>query len=82
MSDRHSAGKRFNELILDFRAKILPTITENWDQLSDSQQEQLTRIKSTCTLARINNFFVDFILLLDWLMQLKKQLSCGNLIYY
>ena len=48
MSDRHSAEKLFNELILDFRAKILPTITENWDQLSDSQQEQLTRM---------NNFF-------------------------
>ena len=46
MSDRHSAGKRFNGLILDFRAKILPTITENWDQLSDSQLEQLTRINN------------------------------------
>ena len=27
----------------------------------------------------MNKFFVDFILLLHWLMQLKKQLSCGNL---
>ena len=46
MSDRHLAEKLFNELILDFRAKILSTITENWDQLSHSEQEQLTRMNN------------------------------------
>ena len=48
MSDRHAAEKIFNELVSDFRAEILPTIVDNWDELSDVEREQMTRI---------NNFF-------------------------
>ena len=72
MSDRHSAEKLFNDLIHDFRAGVLPTIIENWDHLHESEQQQFNRM---------NNFFVASIFLLDWLTQLKKQLSCGNLMY-
>ena len=59
ITERHSAEILYNELIFDCRAKILLTITENWDQLSDSEQEQLTHM---------NKFFVDFILFLHWLI--------------
>ena len=48
MSDRHAAEKLFNELVSDFRAEILPTIVDNWDELSDVEREQMT-----C----MNNFF-------------------------
>ena len=48
MSDRHSAEKRFNELLYDYREELLPTVAENWDQLTDTEKEQLTRM---------NNFF-------------------------
>ena len=48
MSDRHAAEKLFNELVSDFRAEILPTIVDNWDELSDVEREQMTRM---------NNFF-------------------------
>ena len=48
MSDRHAAEKAFNELLHDFRADILPTIAENWSNMTDEEKEQLTRI---------NNFF-------------------------
>ena len=50
MSDRHTAEKllNFNELVIDFRAEILPTIVDNWDELSDVEREQMTRM---------NNFF-------------------------
>ena len=48
MSDRHAAEKLFNELLHDFRAEILPTVAENWNQMTEMEKEQLTRM---------NNFF-------------------------
>ena len=48
MSDRHAAEKLFNELLHDYRAEILPTVTESWDQMTESEKEQLLRM---------NNFF-------------------------
>ena len=49
MSDRHSAEKLFNEPLHDYREDLLPTVAENWDQMTDMEKEQLTRM---------NNFFV------------------------
>ena len=48
MSDRHAAEKLFNELLHDFRADILPSVAENWEQMNEMEKEQLTRM---------NNFF-------------------------
>lgn len=48
MSDRHSAEKLFNEILSDFRAEILPTVTDNWESITEVEREQLTRM---------NNFF-------------------------
>ena len=48
MSDRHAAEKLFNEMLHDFRAEILPSVAENWDQMTEMEKEQLTRM---------NNFF-------------------------
>ena len=48
MSDRHSAEKLFNELLFEYREELLPTVAENWDQMTDIEKEQLTRM---------NNFF-------------------------
>ena len=55
MSDRHAAEKLFNEMLHDFRAEILPNVAENWDQMTEMEKEQLTRM---------NNFFVGFTFLL------------------
>ena len=49
MSDRHAAEKLFNELLHDFRADILPSVAENWEQMNEMEKEQLTHM---------NNFFV------------------------
>lgn len=48
MSDRHAAEKLFNELLHDYRAELLPDICENWDQMTELERENLTRM---------NNFF-------------------------
>ena len=48
MSDRHAAEKLFNELIHDYRAELLPTVIENWNEMMDIEKENATRM---------NNFF-------------------------
>ena len=48
MSDRHAAEKLFNEMLHDFTVDVLPTVVENWNQISEPEREQLTRM---------NNFF-------------------------
>lgn len=48
MSDRHAAEKLFNEMLHDYRAEVLPTIVENWKDMSELERQQLTRM---------NNFF-------------------------
>lgn len=48
MSDRHSAEKLFNEMLHDYREGILPDVIENWQDFSDDEKEQITRM---------NNFF-------------------------
>lgn len=48
MSDRHAAEKKFNAILEEYRADILPTVVENWDELSEVEHDQLTRM---------NNFF-------------------------
>lgn len=66
MSDRHAAEKLFNEILHEFRADILPTVAENWDQMTEMEKEQLTH-RTT--------FSVGFTFLLDWLI-LLKWLNC------
>ena len=48
MSDRHAAEKLFNEMLNDYRAKVLPTVVENWEDMSEPERQQLERM---------NNFF-------------------------
>ena len=48
MSDRHSAEKLFNELLHDYRAELLPTVAENWKQMTEAERDNFTRM---------NNFF-------------------------
>jgi len=48
MSDRHSAEKLFNQLLEEFRGDILPSITENWSNLTPIEKDQMI-----C----MNNFF-------------------------
>ena len=49
MSDRHAAEKLFNELLEDYRRDILPSITENWKDMTEIEKDQLTTM---------NNFFL------------------------
>ena len=48
MSDRHAAEKLFNEVLHDFREEILPNVVENWEDLTKTEKQQMTRM---------NNFF-------------------------
>ena len=47
-SDRHAAEKLFNEVLHDFREEILPNVVENWEDLTKTEKQQMTRM---------NNFF-------------------------
>ena len=48
MSDRHSAEKKFNELLEDYRTKVLSEVVENWEGMSEEQQTGIMKL---------NNFF-------------------------
>lgn len=48
MSDRHAAEKLFNSLLHDYRLELLPLVIENWEQMTDTEKEHVTRM---------NNFF-------------------------
>ena len=48
MSDRHSAEKKFNHLLHDYRMDLLPDVVENWNKMTNEEKE---------TLTRMNNFF-------------------------
>lgn len=44
MSDRASAQKSFNSLLADYRADILPNVTENWGDLTDTERQSLSQM--------------------------------------
>lgn len=44
MSDRASAQKSFNSLLADYRAQILPNVTENWEDLTDTERQSLAQM--------------------------------------
>ena len=44
MSHRHAAEKLFNDMLHDFRVDILPTVAENWSQITEPERKQLTWI--------------------------------------
>ena len=46
MSDRHSAEKRFNELLFDYRTQVLPEVVEGWDNLVETEKDQITRMNN------------------------------------
>jgi hypothetical protein len=70
MSDRASTQLKFNELLEEFRGKILQEkMADAWEQLSASEQQSLSRL---C------NFFVHSICLFTWLMLLH--LRCSKVI--
>ena len=48
MSDRHSANKLFSQILSEYREGILPDVTAGWEDMSDKERDQLTRM---------NNFF-------------------------
>ena len=56
MSDQASTCKSFNELLTDYRSSILPSVQENWTQLTE-------REKSLCS--RMYNFFCGLHILVN-----------------
>ena len=54
MSDRHIVQKNFNTLLEEYRLGVLPSIIEDWNQLSTAEQDQLSHL---------NNFFCGMHLL-------------------
>ena len=48
MSDRHSAEKKFNELLEDYRTKVLSEVVDNWEGMSEEEQTGIMKL---------NNFF-------------------------
>ena len=43
MSDRANTEKPFNELLANYRAKILPLVVKNWEELSQKEKESYVR---------------------------------------
>ena len=48
MSDRHIVEKKFNKLLEDYRAEVLPVVVSNWSALS---------IEEKSNISSLNNFF-------------------------
>ena len=48
MSDRHAAEKLFCDYLSEYRAEILPSVVSGWEEVCETEQEQLMRM---------NNFF-------------------------
>ena len=48
MSDRHAAEKLFSQILSDYRTNILPDVVSGWNDMSDEEHDQITRM---------NNFF-------------------------
>ena len=46
MSDRHVVEKSFNNLLEDYRLEILPTVVENWEDLSDDEKTSISSLNS------------------------------------
>ena len=48
MSDRHAAEKLFSTILSEYRANILPDVMNGWEEMTNGEREQVTRM---------NNFF-------------------------
>ena len=46
MSDRHIVQKNFNTLLEDYRADILPSVIQDWSELSQAEQDQLSSLNN------------------------------------
>ena len=46
MSDRHIVEKSFNNLLEDYRLEVLPSIIENWENLSTDERTNLASLNS------------------------------------
>ena len=75
MSDRHSAEKKFNSLLEDYRENILTRMQQEWENMSNDEQSALTRL---------NHFFcgMHFMVAMadqanDALIHIEKVLSEG-----
>ncbi|KAJ8050932.1 hypothetical protein HOLleu_04315 [Holothuria leucospilota] len=44
MSDRHSAEKKGNELLKKFRIGVLPSVVENWNDLSENDRNSASEV--------------------------------------
>ena len=57
MSDRARTEKKYNSLLQELRAGVLPELTENWDQLSHDEQTSVsTLLNSFCGLHSLVHF--------------------------
>ena len=44
MSDRAATEKAFNDLLSHYRSEILPTVIEEWEQLSNEERQSMSRM--------------------------------------
>ena len=44
MSDRAATEKAFNDLLSQYRSEILPTVIQEWEQLSDEERQSMSRM--------------------------------------
>ena len=44
MSDRTATEKKFHQLLEDYRAQILPTVMQNWHDMSIDEQVKVSKI--------------------------------------
>ena len=51
MSDRHIIEKNFNTLLEDYRLKVLPSVVDNWAELSIDEKQRMSSLNNFfCTL--------------------------------
>ncbi|XP_070207979.1 uncharacterized protein [Littorina saxatilis] len=66
MSDRAASEKKFHSLLEDYRKEVLPTVHENWDELSENEQE---------SLSHMNNFYCGLHILVNFAEVSEKVLK-------
>ena len=50
MSDCHIVEKNFNTSLEDYRLKVLPSVVDNWDELSIDEKQKMSSLNFFCGL--------------------------------
>lgn len=80
MSDRHTAEKRFADMLQEYREEILPSIADNWNNMTELEQEHLSSMNNFyCGLHYITGLAdcTEEVLKL-WETEMKEEIKMGS----